>query len=207
MGFRRRVPVVRQWSIDGLVILSGAKDLLGGPGRCFAAAEHRRRRVLRVGLRGWLVLGLLLLSLTGCGEMYHQPSFQPQEPPRLAPPTAAVPVTGVERSYTGVEGKDLTNPIPRDQASVDRGRNLYNTNCAMCHGREGRGDGAVASAYIPRPADLTSSRVQSLTDGDLFLRITNGFSTMPPFRGLLAPDERWHIVNYARTLGPPGSSP
>ena len=26
----------------------------------------------------WLVLSVLLLALTACGEMYQQPSFQPQ---------------------------------------------------------------------------------------------------------------------------------
>ena len=93
------------------------------------------------------------------------------------------------------------NPIAKDQASVNRGASLYTTNCAMCHGVGGKGDGPVASAYVPVPADLTSSRVQSLTDGDVFLRITNGFSTMPAFRKQLTPDERWHIVNYVRTLG------
>ena len=149
----------------------------------------------------WLVLSVLLLALTACGEMYQQPSFQPQEPPRLAPPAGAVPTTGAERTYAGVQGKDLLNPIAKDQASVNRGASLYTTNCAMCHGVGGKGDGPVASAYVPVPADLTSSRVQSLTDGDVFLRITNGFSTMPAFRKQLAPDERWHIVNYVRTFG------
>jgi mono/diheme cytochrome c family protein len=149
----------------------------------------------------WIVLGLLLLAVTGCGEMYHQPAVQPQEGTRLAPPTASVPVTGVERTYNGVEGKSLTNPIPKDQASVNQGQSLFNTNCAMCHGQQGKGDGPVASAFIPQPADLTSSEVQSLTDGDIFLVITNGFSTMPSFRKQLVPDERWQIINYVRTFG------
>ncbi len=160
-----------------------------------------RRQMLRDGLPGWIVLGLLLLALTGCGEMYHQPSSQPQEAPRLAPPTAAVPVTGVERAYPGLDGRNLVNPISRDEASVGRGRSLYDINCTMCHGGQGRGDGPVAPAYIPQPADLTSSRIQSLTDGDIFLRITNGFSTMPAFRKQLTPEERWDIVNYVRTFG------
>jgi len=105
----------------------------------------------------------------------------------------------VERTYAGVAGKDLVNPFLRDKASIEAGRSLYNANCAMCHGPEGKGDGPVAPAYIPQPADLTSPRVQSLTDGDIFLRVTNGFGTMPDFRKKLSPEERWHIVNYVRT--------
>jgi len=149
----------------------------------------------------WIVLGLLVLGLSGCGEMYRSAAIQRQEAPRLVPPTAAVPVTGVERTYAEVQGKDLGNPIRKDEASVNAGRRLYDVNCAMCHGEGGKGDGPVASAYIPQPADLTSQRVQSLTDGDIFLRITNGFGTMPDFRKKLSPDERWQIVNYVRTFG------
>lgn len=151
-------------------------------------------------IAGWIVLGMFLLTLTGCGEMHRQPSVQPQESPRLAPPAAAVPVTGMEMVIPGIDGSGLANPIPSDEASVNLGQGLYDVNCAMCHGLEGRGDGAVASAYLPQPADLTASQVQDLTDGDIFLRITNGYSTMPAFRNQLAPDERWHIVNYVRTL-------
>lgn len=149
----------------------------------------------------WIALGSFLLILTGCGEMYQQPSFQPQEAPRLAAPAGSVPITGVEPVYQGVDGTGINNPIPRDEASIALGRGLYDINCAMCHGQQGRGDGAVAPAYVPPPADLTTSRVQGLSDGDIFLRITNGFSTMPAFRRQLAPEERWHIVNYVRTLG------
>lgn len=148
-----------------------------------------------------IALGLLLLALVGCGEMYRQPAFQPQEGPRLALPAGSVPITGVERTYADVEGTDLKNPIARDEASTNRGRILYDINCAMCHGYQGKGDGAVASAYVPQPADLTSTRIQGLTDGDLFLRITNGFSTMPAFRKQLTPNDRWQIVNYLRAIG------
>jgi mono/diheme cytochrome c family protein len=133
--------------------------------------------------------------------MYHQPSFRPQEAPRLSPPKAAVPVTGVERSYDGVDGKTLSNPIPRDQVSIGQGQILFTTNCAMCHGQQGQGNGPVASAYTPQPANLTGAGIQALSDGEIFLVITNGFSTMPSFRKVLVPDERWQVVNYVRGFG------
>lgn len=149
----------------------------------------------------WIVPGLLFLAVTGCGEMYHQPAYRPQDPPRLVPPVGAVPVTGQEPVYPGLDGSGLANPIPNDQESFRRGQVLYNTNCAVCHGLQGIGNGPVAPAYAPQPADLTMPRVQNLTDGDLFLRITNGFSTMPAFRKQLEPGERWDIVNYVRSFG------
>lgn len=150
----------------------------------------------------WLVLGVLLLAVTGCGEMYRQPAYRPEEPPRLVPALGSVPIAGLEASYSGVDGKTLKNPIPRDQASSDRGQRIFNTFCIPCHGAQGKGDGPVASAYVPQPANLTSPNIQSLSDGEIFLVITNGFSTMPSFRKQLSPDERWDTVNYVRTFGP-----
>lgn len=41
------------------------------------------------------------------------------------------------------------------RAGDDAGRTLYLRYCASCHGREGRGDGPVASSLGQKPADLT----------------------------------------------------
>ena len=157
---------------------------------------------LRSIIAGCIVPGLMFFALTGCGEMYHQPAFRPEDPPRLVPALGSVPVTGAEPSYGGVDAKTLKNPIPNDQASFSRGQKLFNISCIPCHGLQGKGNGPVASAYAPQPADLTGSHVQSLADGELFLVETNGFSTMPSFRKQLQPEERWDIVNYVRSFAP-----
>jgi mono/diheme cytochrome c family protein len=48
------------------------------------------------------------------------------------------------------------------------------------------------------PADLTSSRVRSRTDGQLYWLITNGIGNMPNFADLLTDEERWAMVNVVR---------
>jgi len=35
------------------------------------------------------------------------------------------------------------------------GRPVYEQYCAVCHGREGKGDGGAASVFTVEPADLT----------------------------------------------------
>jgi len=74
------------------------------------------------------------------------------------------------------------------------------TNCVTCHGASGKGDGPAAAALPPpKPADWTSAKVQSQTDGELFWKISEGRGAMPPWKHL--PDkDRWEIVNYIRTL-------
>jgi len=93
------------------------------------------------------------------------------------------------------------NPVPADQASLARGSELFQINCSVCHGTGGKGDGTVASFLQNRPADLTSPAVQFLSDGAIFLTITNGIpGFMPALNENLTVRERWDVVNFVRTL-------
>ncbi|SFG53344.1 Cytochrome C oxidase, cbb3-type, subunit III [Palleronia marisminoris] len=55
--------------------------------------------------------------------------------------------------------------IGDDAATTPTGEQVYQTQCAACHGAEGRGDGPLAQRLDRRPADLTQ-----LADGDAFPR-------------------------------------
>jgi len=97
------------------------------------------------------------------------------------------------------------NPIPANQDSVAAGTHLFSVNCAPCHGAGGKGDGPLGVVLNPRPADLTLHAIPGVhTDAQLFEWITNGFpgSRMPPFKTRLSDTDRWHLVNFIRTLAP-----
>ncbi len=143
----------------------------------------------------WLSVLALWWGLSGCYDMHDQPSFKPQEGPRLSSPGEAVAVQGVEILDPA---KVPINPVVVTKESLEAGKRLFEINCAMCHGREGRGDGPVGKKWIVPCANLHQDRIHRLSDGDLFNRITAGYGTMPGFARRLAPEERWHIVNYAR---------
>jgi copper transport protein len=97
------------------------------------------------------------------------------------------------------------NPIPLSAESIASGQALFSTNCAACHGQTGKGDGPVGMTLNPRPADLTQHAIVGIhTDAQLFEWITNGFpgSRMPAFQSALSDTERWHLVNFIRSLAP-----
>jgi mono/diheme cytochrome c family protein len=54
------------------------------------------------------------------------------------------------------------------------GRILYLQYCASCHGRSGRGDGADAVFFEPRPTNLKAGVLKHFTAGDLARRVRSG---------------------------------
>lgn len=45
--------------------------------------------------------------------------------------------------------------VPMKPTSAASGTEMYNSYCAVCHGKDGKGDGPAAKALKVRPADLT----------------------------------------------------
>lgn len=157
----------------------------------------------------WMIVASLMIALllAACGSMADQPYYRPDKPPYLNMPADSVPVQGREiplptavvlPAPTEVAG--LKNPIQSTDKTKQEGRTLYLNNCSPCHGQSGKGDGPVGQKFLPRPADLTSPRVQGQTDGEIFWKVTEGISTMPPTKGRLTDIERWTVVTYLKSL-------
>jgi mono/diheme cytochrome c family protein len=144
----------------------------------------------------WIVLAIMPLLMAALG-MEDQPSFRPHEAPVLAPPATAVPTTGKE---IVTWGSTLKSTVPPSKESVTRGELLFTINCRMCHGHKAGEPGPVGRHLTPPPPSPYQDRIQSLSDEDIFKRITFGFGRMPPFQTKLIPRERWDIVNFLRTL-------
>ena len=189
-----------------------------------------RWSLVRLGILGTLVA----LAGVSCAEgtypldffyeMHYQVSFRSQEPPRLMPAAQSVPITGKEVKLTSLEmAEELTNPIPNQE--IERGAELFNINCTMCHGAGARGDGptleimtnkdpevGIPYGYDPiLPPDLVLGLI-SRSDGWIFAMISNRDliltdpnldKVMPQFEKLLTAEERWMLVNYIRSLPGP----
>src|SRR5262245_36476091 len=130
-------------------------------------------------------------------EMHYQASQRREEPPRLAPPRDAVPVTGARVPHTFAESASLTDPVQRSAENLSRARALYSVNCSACHGRAGDGQGIVASyfktaGFVP-PVAFDSDRVRNRADGELAWLITYGIGNMPAFRNLLSEQDVWTV--------------
>ena len=93
------------------------------------------------------------------------------------------------------------NPIPRTADSIARGRQLFQKDCAVCHGSQGRGDGPAAAFMPRRPDDLGKIAGPPIfPDGVVVYRIANGKRLMPAFKAALSEDELWDLLNFIRSL-------
>ena len=98
-------------------------------------------------------------------------------------------------------GSALHNPLSRDKDNMQRGGELYNIFCIVCHGKEGNGDGPVVGPdRYPAPPSLNTDQARGYVDGTIYHIITRGTEKMPNYVDKLTPDERWQVVHYLRAL-------
>ena len=97
-------------------------------------------------------------------------------------------------------GNELRNPIPLTQANFDEGKRQYAVYCSHCHGKDGKGDGAVPKkdSYPAVPPAYTSDRVKNLKEGQIFFSIFHGKGSMGAHGSQISPDDIWKIVYYVR---------
>lgn len=113
--------------------------------------------------------------------------------------------------------------IAQDNKTDDRGKGLYDENCARCHGAEGRGDGPDAGTTRVATADLTliaarnegsfpDAEIAKIIDGRRAIRV-HGASGMPVWGkefqadpsgggpGEVVVKDRIHaLIDYLKTL-------
>lgn len=94
------------------------------------------------------------------------------------------------------------NPIEVNEASLVKGKAVYVKECASCHGDKGKGDGPAVKDLEKKPGDMTSTKTQEQSDGALFWKITEGNKPMASYDKTLSEEDRWHVINYLRTLAP-----
>jgi mono/diheme cytochrome c family protein len=98
------------------------------------------------------------------------------------------------------EAKKIKNPIKATKASIQRGKEIYEKKCALCHGIKGDGKGTASAGLNPKPTNFKDSHGEKMTDGEHFWKITTGRGRMASFARDLTEEERWYVVNYINTF-------
>lgn len=123
------------------------------------------------------------------------PQQEGQEPATSGEEETEVPLVIPE------EERARKNPIPASLESVALGGRLFSSQCVMCHGKEGNGKGDLAEEMELRVPDFTDPALQKKrTDGELFYILSEGHGDMPKQGERMRAEQRWHMINYIRTL-------
>lgn len=81
---------------------------------------------------------------------------------------------------------------------VERGKVVYGSNCAPCHGKEGGGIGLEGAFNF-----TAVNKMRELEPVEFYEIVTNGSggnTPMPAWKGRLTAEERWDVVKYAWTF-------
>lgn len=114
---------------------------------------------------------------------------------------------GVPRPYAA-----LRDPSPDTPAKLQRGRVVFDGECAACHGWSGQGTGPDAFGLVPVPADLEwlAHTPERRAEPYIFWSISEGGrsfgSEMPAFKRALAREDIWAVTAWLRA-GMPHKSP
>ena len=93
------------------------------------------------------------------------------------------------------------------QGNAEKGKTLFGTYCASCHGLTGKGDGVAAAVLNPKPKDLTDKTyTTTLKDQYVFDLIQKGGAAlgksplMPPLGSQLKDGDIKDVIAYLRSL-------
>ena len=98
------------------------------------------------------------------------------------------------------EAKKMKNPVKATKITIQKGKEIYEKKCSLCHGDKGDGKGPASAGLNPKPTNFKDSHGEKMTDGEHFWKITTGRGGMPSFAKDLTEEERWHVIHYVNTF-------
>ena len=108
--------------------------------------------------------------------------------------TSSEPLATVPAEYAG-----KTDPYGADAGA--EGAKVFQSNCEMCHGPQGHGDGPASGSLEPKPKNLAELQ-ESVGDDYLFWRISDGKpgTSMVAWKNILTEEQIWQAVSFIRSL-------
>lgn len=96
----------------------------------------------------------------------------------------------------GMVGAGATVSVAAD---TDAGKAVFEKSCVGCHGKDGKGNPAMAKALGEKGLNLTTKDVTQQSDEQLLKVITEGAGKMPAQKSL-SKDEQKQVLAYVRSL-------
>ena len=152
-------------------------------------------------MRKFMTIATILLSAAVVGSWIGL-SAEGEPAPEVEPTVEEIKhLVGLPDTIPA-HAKDLENPQAPTKKSLEHGGLLFSSQCVMCHGTGGKGDGDLIDRFEMEIPDLTDPAFhKEWTDGQLYYVLSHGHGRMPSqnrFKELA----RWDMVKYIRSLEP-----
>ena len=140
-------------------------------------------------------------------ETYDEVYFLPEGTEALVPPANTIPRGWLPYGFENtLEGKELARlqSSPLDSLQRDEnlavGKELYDIYCAVCHGANGKGQGALVKREkilgVPSYADAA----RNITVGTTFHTVQYGLNSMGSYASQMNTTEMWQVSEYVMKL-------
>ena len=135
------------------------------------------------------------------GEAAFQNGIEAQIPAQGSIPRGYVPFD-IENSTAGYElaKATLLSPLDSTKVELNRGKELYDIYCGICHGNKGKGQGKLVQREkilgIPSYDDVG----RAINVGSIYHTIYYGKNAMGSYANQLNEEERWQVVSYVLKL-------
>ena len=180
-------------------------------------------RLFRTTLLPFASLAVILFT-SGCGPlfdirkaMYDQEKFEPLEAtdffgdrrsarPLVEGTVAQGQLNLNDHLHLGLEEIDgefrqaQTYPFEITVEDLERGQEMYNIHCSVCHGLSGHGNGMVVQRGYKWAPSFHQDRLRQAPPGYFYNVIINGFQDMMSYGHQVPVEDRWRIIAYIKTL-------
>lgn len=87
-----------------------------------------------------------------------------------------------------------------DSISIDseKGKELFDVYCAICHGKKGDGKGTLVKRE--KFLGVPNYKERDITEGSIYFVITYGLNSMGSHANQLSQEERWQVADYVLKL-------
>ena len=94
--------------------------------------------------------------------------------------------------------ESLKSPLDTTSLDVEKGKELYNIYCAICHGEKGDGKGNLVKRE--KFLGVPNYKDREITEGSIYFVITYGLNSMGSHANQLSQEERWQVTDYVLKL-------
>ena len=135
------------------------------------------------------------------GEAAFPNGVEAQLPAEGSIPRGFIPFD-IENSTEGytLAKETLMNPLDSTQVELNRGKELYDIYCGICHGNKGNGQGNLVKREKILGIPSYDDAGRAITEGSIYHTIYYGKNAMGSYANQLNEEERWQVVAYVLKL-------